>query len=234
MNEHKPAPVGPHRFWVHCIDKYGGPVLELACGNGRWLVPLAEHGSGHEVVGVDVNKGLIESAREYARQRKEAGHAVNATFCVGDIVNLDLARTFPLAIMTSWTFQVLLSQENQISFLRRLHDHLAPGGAFAFNLFIPFYRRRNLVRVNGAYQWPPHPKYGRAGPNTYDPATQIETRIDYGVHPINLRHTTLAEIELLFRVTGFKIAEMYGDDEDMRPFTGARDNDYTILAERTA
>jgi hypothetical protein len=44
--------------------------------------------------------------------------------------------------------------------------------------------------------------------------------------------TTLAELRLLFRVSGFEIVEMYGDADDMRPFTGKADEDYTLIAER--
>jgi SAM-dependent methyltransferase len=231
-NEHKPAPVGPHRFWTHCAERYGGPILEVACGNGRWLFPLAEHGPGYAVVGIDINPGFIASARQFAEKRADAGHAVDATFHVGDIVRLDLGRTFPLAIMTSWTFQVLLTQEDQLSFLERLREHLLPGGAFAFNLFIPFHRQRGLVEKDGLWQWPPNPDYHGGTPRTYDPLAQIEAMNDHNVHPIKLRHTSLSELKLLFRPTGFRIVEIYGDDEDMRPFTGKRDNDYTILAER--
>jgi len=42
----------------------------------------------------------------------------------------------------------------------------------------------------------------------------------------------LSEFKLLFQLTGFEIVEMYGDDDDMRPFTGKNDNDYTIVVKR--
>ena len=231
-NQRKPAPVGPHRFWTHCLDKYGSPILEVACGNGRWLFPLAQHGPGHQVVGVDINEALIATARRHAQQMADAGTPVDATFVVGDVVHLDLGRTFPLAIMTSWTFQVLLTQDDQVAFLQRLREHLRPGGAFAFNVFIPFHRQRGLTSEDGVYRWPPNPNYHSGAPRTYDPTSQVETLVDHNVHPIKLRHTSLAELELLFRLTGFRLVEIYGDDEDMRPFTGRRDNDYTIVAQR--
>ena len=141
-NERKPCPVGPHRFWVHCIEKYGGPILEVACGNGRWLIPLAERSPGYEVVGVDINSEFIATARRHVEERRADGVDLDATFLVGDIVHLDLGRTFPLAIMTSWTFCVLLTQDDQIAFLERVREHLRPGGAFAFNLCVPSWRHR--------------------------------------------------------------------------------------------
>jgi len=231
-NEHKGEPVGPYRFWVHCLEKYGGPILEVGCGNGRWLLPLAEHGPGCEVVGVDINEALIATARRRAQETADAGRPVNATFVVGDIVQLDVGRAFPLVIMTSWTFQVLLTQEDQLAFLQQAREHLRPGGAFAFNLFIPFHRQRGLTEKDGLYHWPPNPNYHNGAPRSYDPTSQVETMVEHNVHPIKLRHTSLSELELLFRLTGFRLAEVYGDDEDMRPFTGKCDNDYTVIAER--
>ena len=203
----------------------------MACGNGRWLIPLAE--LRYEVVGVDINQGFITSAQRLVKERTAAGHKLNASFHVGDIVNLNLGRTFRLAIMTSYTFNVLLTQEDQLSFLQRLREHLLPGGAFAFNLFIPFHRQWGLIEKDGVYEWPPNPRYHGGALRTYDPVSQIEILPVEGLYPTKLRHTSLSELKLLFRLTGFEIAEMYGDDEDMRPFTGKADNDYTIIAERT-
>jgi len=234
-NREQPAPLSieDHQFWTYCAEKYGGPILEVACGNGRWLIPLAEHRRGYEVVGVDINPGFIASAQRLVKEMVDNGHELNASFHVGDIVNLNLGRAFRLAIMTSWTFNVLLTQEDQLSFLQRLREHLLPGGALAFNLFTPFYRQRGLVEKDGVYEWPINPKYHGGALRTYDPVSQIEILPVDNLYPTKLRHTSLSELKLLFRLTGFEIAEMYGDAEDMRPFTGKADNDYTIIAERT-
>jgi hypothetical protein len=131
--------------------------------------------------------------------------------------------------MPDWSFQVLLTPEDQLSFLRSLRASLIPGGAFAFNLFIPFYRQRGLVERDGGYEWPPDPAYHDGAARSFDPVTQIETLIEPGPHQIRLRHTTLSELGLLFEVTGFSIEELYGD-VDRRPFTGAADEDYTVIA----
>ena len=85
---------------------------------------------------------------------------------------------------------------------------------------------------NGAYEWEPDPGYHAGSPRSYDPQTQIETMLAFGEHPIKGRHTSLSELQLLSRLTGFEITEMYGDAEDMRPFTGGPDNDYVIIVER--
>ena len=106
-----------------------------------------------------------------------------------------------------------------------------PGGAFAFNIFMPFNRQKGLVRTETGYEWPPTTSYHNGSPRTYDPVSQIETLVESNAHAIELRHTTLAEFSLLFEMTGFEIAEMFGDT-DRRPFTGAPTDDYTMVARR--
>lgn len=217
-------------FWTYCAEKFGGPILDLCCGNSRYSIPLAR--LGYEVVGIDINKGMIEHARNWLNKAEDA-HELNVSFQIGDIVNLNLDRTFRLAVMPGWSWQVLLTQEEQIAFLSRLRDHLEPGAGFALNVFIPFIRQQGLFEKEGSYYWPPDPSYHSGSPRTYDPQTQLETLVESGIHPIKLRHTTLAEFKLLFRLTGFEILEMYGDDATMRPFAVTKHNDYTIIARRT-
>lgn len=146
-----------------------------------------------------------------------------------DIMDLSLDRSFRLAIMPDWSFQVLLTQADQRSFLRSLRGTLIPGGTFAFNPFIPFHRERRLAEREGRYEWPPDPGYHHGGRRSVDPVTQIETRVEPGPHPIRPRHTTLAELELPLDLAGSVVSELYGGI-DRRPFTGASDQDYTIIA----
>jgi len=209
-------------FWQYCAERYGQPVLDLCCGNGRTAIPLAE--LGYEVIGVDINPDFIASARE----RAGADERLPVAFEVQDIVHLRLDGKFRLAIMPDWSFQVLLTQEDQLSFLQSLRQHLRPGGVFAFNVFIPFNRQRGLRESDGKYEWAPDPSYHAGAPRTYDPITQIETLVESNIHTVQLRHTSLSELELLFRLTGFEIVELYGD-VDRRPFTGGGDEDYTIV-----
>ncbi len=221
-----PDMLGDFPFWKYCAEKYGSPILDLCCGNGRISIPLAE--SDCEVVGIDINADFVAAARDRTARLSGQGRTLSASFIVSDIVHLDLEQQLKSAIMPDWSFQALLTQEDQISFLSGLHRALLPGGAFAFNLFMPFNRQKGLIKKDGGYEWPPDPSYHKGAPRTYDPMTQIETLVESNVHPIKLRHTTLAELKLLFCITGFEIVEMYGDD-DRRPFTGASTDDYTVI-----
>ena len=45
-------------FWRRLVEDHGGPVLELGCGSGRVLVPVAR--SGESVVGLDRSDNMLE------------------------------------------------------------------------------------------------------------------------------------------------------------------------------
>src|ERR1700721_3032187 len=57
-------------FYVDVARKYGGPVLEIACGTGRVLLPIAREGIESE--GVDNSKSMLTILRRnLAREPRE-------------------------------------------------------------------------------------------------------------------------------------------------------------------
>ena len=52
-------------FYLKQIDKYGGPVLELACGTGRITIPVAK--KGIQITGLDVSTAMLAHARRKSR-----------------------------------------------------------------------------------------------------------------------------------------------------------------------
>ena len=46
----------------------GSPILELACGTGRVLLPLARQ--GYQVTGVDLSAAMLDVARRKAAARR--------------------------------------------------------------------------------------------------------------------------------------------------------------------
>lgn len=130
--------VGPVRgdveFYRALADEHGGPVIELACGTGRVAIPLAE--AGHEIVGVDRSAPMLAIAEE-KRRSAAADVAERFQFVEGDMRDLDLGRTFRLAIIAFRSFAHLLTVEDQRRCLATVHRHLEPGGILALNVFDP-------------------------------------------------------------------------------------------------
>ena len=81
-------------FWVGDVKRYGGPVLELACGTGRIAIPLAREGV--EVTGLD----LAESMLEQARVNSDA-EGLDIRWVRSDMRDFSLGTTYPLIICPS-------------------------------------------------------------------------------------------------------------------------------------
>ena len=107
----------------------GGPVLDLGCGTGRILLPLVR--DGHEVVGVDASRTMLNRLRE--RIPKNA----NTTIVEGDMREISLGRKFPLVLCAFNTFMHLYERTDVERFLSVVRAHLESDGIFAFDVMNP-------------------------------------------------------------------------------------------------
>src|SRR5690349_3551008 len=53
---------GDVRFYAEVARRYGETVLEIGCGTGRILLPIAS--SGARVVGIDASEAMLARARQ--------------------------------------------------------------------------------------------------------------------------------------------------------------------------
>lgn len=111
---------------------HAGPILDLGCGDGRLLVPLAQ--AGREVVGIDHD----EFALALCRQRL-AGHP--ATLIEADLRRGDwpaqIGGPFQTALCLGNTFMLLHDVETATGLLRQVRERLLPGGALYLDDFCP-------------------------------------------------------------------------------------------------
>ena len=121
-------------FYAGFAGTQGGPVLELGCGSGSILVPLAR--AGHHVVGVDTSSHMLALARE---KLASAGPevAVRARLVQGDLRYLELSDRFDLAIIAVKSFAYLITRHDQQRALAAVGAHLRPGGLLAIDLLNP-------------------------------------------------------------------------------------------------
>jgi len=54
-------------FYVELARKADGPVVELAIGNGRVAIPVAQ-ATGRRVIGIDSSPAMLEQARVQAAE----------------------------------------------------------------------------------------------------------------------------------------------------------------------
>lgn len=100
-------------------------ILEPFCGTGRILIPLAL--DGHEVVGLDQSKGMLERARMKIRKLAPDAQA-RIRLIEADAVNAGWPGDFDLVILAGNCFYELATAEEQEATIRAAAQALRPGG----------------------------------------------------------------------------------------------------------
>jgi SAM-dependent methyltransferase len=119
-------PSGDVAFYLELVRETGGPVLELGCGTGRTLIPIAR--AGIECVGLDASPAMLRVLREKAPEIEVVE---------GDMRSFDLARRFRVITMPFRGLSHLLDVDAQLGCLACVKRHLTPDGVFAFDVFDP-------------------------------------------------------------------------------------------------
>ncbi len=229
---------GDVRFYADCAERFGGPVLELGVGTGRIAWTLAE--AGHEVVGIDRSKGMLEAARRKGFSRKaDATHKLE--LIEADITAFELDRRFSLALMPFSTFQHIAIPQQQRACLACIHRHLEAGGRLVLDVFDPILdacvpgaptpnpdreavdpvtghilRRRSIARANDPLNQTFVETFRL---ERWDPAGNLLESDDATHH---LRWATRQEMTYLFELCGFDIDAHYADFDQSTPSYGRR------------
>ena len=119
-------------FYLALAAEMGGPVLELGCGSGRTLIPLAE--AGYDVVGLDSSPAMLERARTRLERSPFAEHV---RLVQGDMTGFDLQTTFPLITVPFHAWLHLTTCQAQLASLASIRRHLRPGGRLVIHLPAP-------------------------------------------------------------------------------------------------
>ena len=115
-------------YYRTAVERYGEPALDLGCGTGRLLIPLLQ--AGLDVDGTDVSLDMLQRA-SFAGQA--AGFDMDARLAQQTFAGLDLPRAYR-TILCCDSFGIGGSRSADEEAMRRIHDHLAAGGAFVFSI----------------------------------------------------------------------------------------------------
>ncbi|HEX8455313.1 MAG TPA: class I SAM-dependent methyltransferase [Longimicrobium sp.] len=205
------------RFYAEEARRAGGPVLELACGTGQLLAPIAQGGT--RCVGIDLSPEMLGAAAERLRQASASAELVE-----GDIRSFDLGESFPLIFIARNSLLHLHATDDLLACFSAVRRHLAPGGVFVFDVFNPSVRL--LARPAGtrfAVMEIEHPDHGRVSVEAegeYDAATQVKRetwyfsapgRPDFWTAPLAVRCIFPQELPLLLDAGGLRLEARYGD-----------------------
>ena len=122
---------------VALAGQQNGPVLELGCGSGRLLLPLAR--AGYSVTGVDNSPAMLARARRHLDGEREAVQA-QVTLVEADMDSFKLAGDegrFGLAIIAYNALMHLATSEVKATF-KRVARYLRSGGRLFIDLSNPF------------------------------------------------------------------------------------------------
>lgn len=124
------ARLGPDAaFYLKLAREVGAPVLELGCGTGRVLLPIAAEGI--PCAGVDSSPAMLAALRaKCPPETLRLAQAPMQSFDLG-------SERFGLIFSAFRAFQHLHTVEDQLACLACVRRHLTPGGLFAFDVFNP-------------------------------------------------------------------------------------------------
>jgi SAM-dependent methyltransferase len=206
-------------FYRAAADRQGGRVLELGCGTGHKLIPVAL--DGHPCVGLDFSPDMLAEARRKAGERGAAVEWVR-----GDMRAFDLGRTFDFVFIAGNSLLHLHEAEELVSCFRSVRRHLAPGARFVFDVFNPSVRL--LAEADGVRRTRESLSFTDPGrgevtvdvASTYDSPAQVTrgtwyfstaAEPDFVVAPLEVRSIFPQELPLLVAVGGLRLVERFGD-----------------------
>ena len=129
-------------FWKEIAREFAnGNALELACGTLRTALKIAE--IGIHVTGLDNSSYMLEIARKKLVALPEEIQA-HVTLHEGDMRSMRLNQQFSLVYLPFSTFLFLLTPDDQLALFETVRAHLAPGGIFAFDIFMPDINRLKI------------------------------------------------------------------------------------------
>ncbi len=216
-------------FYVEEAVAAGDPVLELGCGTGRILLPIAR--AERTITGIDSSAQMIARCREKVAAEPAPVQA-RIRLEQRDIreVGLGAGATYRLVIAPFRVVQHLTTVDEQLGFCSAVGRLLAPGGRFIFDVFNPnfaalagadgveredtpeqrlpdgrsFRRTARVVRVRPVDQVSEVELiyYVSAGPGAAP---------ERFVQAFEMRWYLRAELLHLLARTGFRVRDVYGD-----------------------
>jgi SAM-dependent methyltransferase len=208
--------------------RFGGPVLELACGTGRLLEPLVQ--AGFVCTGVDSSPAMLERARR--RLANVAG--TQPTLVEQRLEDLDLSSQFRTIIVGLDSFGLLLKRADQVRALKAAKAHATHDGRLILDV-----ANGNL---RGAVDPPEELIHDltMSDPESARPITKFVLRrarpadqldelmffydeqdergyLRRSTVELRLRWFTRFELELLLQSAGWQVDELYGN-YDLEPY----------------
>lgn len=211
-------------FYIEYAKKCGGEVLELACGTGRVLIPLAKEGI--KITGLDASKEMLNVAKKKIDALDE-GTRRNIIIVQEDMSGFDLHKKFALIFCTFRSFQHVVTIEERGKCLECVNRHLTENGTFILHLFVPFhhllaqerrsmylgkfYDRGNDVYVTRRSEVMYNLSQQTLHEDRFYEWTDKQGNFHRHVWSFDFAYLFRYEVELMLEKYGFEIQEVFGN-----------------------
>jgi SAM-dependent methyltransferase len=118
--------------FTELAEERGGPALEIGCGTGRVLAPLA--GAGIGATGIDASRDMLALC---ARKLRSMPEDARPHLVLADMRRFSLRGRYGLALMVCNTLWHCRSDEDALAAFRCAREHLAPDGRFVLDVCLP-------------------------------------------------------------------------------------------------
>ena len=232
-------------FYVELARESGGPVLEMGCGTGRVLLPVAR--AGLEIAGLDASAAMLARLETRLAAEPEAVRR-RVRLLHGDVRTARVEGEFALVTAPFRVVQHLVERADQRAWLRNVARHLRrePPGELVFDVFQPDYALIAESPTLSVDVEREDPATGRAvrriSRSDHHPESQTfevgfewlvegpdgAERIESSIETV-ARWFTRPELECLLEIEGYEIVDFWGAF-DRTPF--GRDSEDQIVRAR--
>ena len=190
-----------------------GRVLELGIGSGLLALPLAARGI--DLHGIDLSPAMVARLRA-----KPGGDAIPVT--MGSFADVAVEGEFSLIFVAYNSFFALQSQDEQVRCFQNVAAHLADGGTFVLEAFVPqsanFTGGLKVTAVTDE----------RIGlkVSEHDPVRQrlksqhvVIRNGEVRLYPVEVRYAWPAELDLMARIAGLRLRHRWSswERDEIRP-----------------
>jgi SAM-dependent methyltransferase len=120
-------------YYSGFFSGFDGRVLELACGTGRLLIPIAA--SGVAIHGLDSSEDMLE-----VLERKASSLNIKGIQLYNQLMeDFSLPTEYDAIFVASGSFQLLTSSESAINSLKCIRNHLSDDGFCLTDIFVPWH-----------------------------------------------------------------------------------------------
>src|SRR5713101_8221913 len=182
-------------FYVELARASGGPVLELGCGTGRILLPIAA--AGLPIVGLDLAEPMLARCRaKLELEPREVQQRVR--LLRASMTNFDLGETFPLITAPFRSFQHLRAVDDP-AFTRESQGYP--------EVALPDGKKLRLTERIAAFHRAEQTNDVELVYNVTHPGGRIERL----VMAFTVRYFFRYEVEHLLARCRFRVVEVFGD-----------------------